>query len=442
MSTSKSTRLPSLNQIAAHMNPASSAPSGLAAPRPRLAASFLRTGSNTSLSTAASTQDSVAVQPPETRSTSPSALTTSPPNEEDPSTPTSESGGDKLTKDKVERLNEISEAIDAATHDANPGANGEGGGVKKSKMPIGYKNVPSLEAITARLAKTRRTISVDGSAMPPEPPLVEDPKTPGVQMKPAEHPLQFGWTIYYDTKAKYPYTPASSLPSSSTPTAPGSAPGTGSADPNAPLSALHPPDTTEYEAGLTIVGEFKTVETFCRYLNWLKPPSQLEKQSNYHLFKSGIKPMWEDPANASGGKWVLTMRNNPTLLDRSWSWLAMALVGEELEEGDEICGAVVSLRGKVDRIQVWTRGKDDVEKLNAIGRRLVKLLDVSEADNIGLEFQYNSDDHPPPNKFITIQALPPTSYRSNFATGPGAPGAAAGGHAATRSMSQFGSGGS
>jgi len=65
----------------------------------------------------------------------------------------------------------------------------------------------------------------------------------------------------------------------------------------------------------------------------------------------------------------------------------MALVGEELEEGDEICGAVVSLRSKVDRIQVWTRGKDDVEKLNGIGKRLVKLLDVSEADNIGLEFQ-------------------------------------------------------
>ncbi len=61
--------------------------------------------------------------------------------------------------------------------------------------------------------------------------------------------------------------------------------------------------------------------------------------------------------------------------------------GEELEENDEICGAVVSLRSKVDRIQVWTRSKDDVEKLNGIGKRLVKLLDVSEVDNIGLEFQ-------------------------------------------------------
>ena len=34
--------------------------------------------------------------------------------------------------------------------------------------------------------------------------------------------------------------------------------------------------------------------------------------------------------------------------------------------------------------------KDDVEKMNSIGRELVKLLDVSEADGIGLEFQVST----------------------------------------------------
>lgn len=112
----------------------------------------------------------------------------------------------------------------------------------------------------------------------------------------------------------------------------------------------------------------------------------------------------------------------------------MALVGEELEDGDEICGAVVSLRSKVDRIQVWTRNKDDVERLNGIGKKLVKLLDVSEADSIGLEFQYNTDDRPLPNKFITIQSMPATSYRSTFGQGPGAGGGGGGGHGRTGSL--------
>jgi translation initiation factor 4E len=147
------------------------------------------------------------------------------------------------------------------------------------------------------------------------------------------------------------------------------------------------PESEEYEAGLTVIGDFDTVESFCRYFNWLKSPSKLEKNSNYHLFKKGIKPMWEDEANANGGKWVLTMKNNPQLLDRCWNWLAMALVGEDMDEGDEICGAVVSLRSKVDRIQLWTRSKEDVERINGIGRKMVKILDVSEADSIGFEFQ-------------------------------------------------------
>lgn len=174
--------------------------------------------------------------------------------------------------------------------------------------------------------------------------------------------------IYHDTKAKAPLSGT-----------------TGESSPNNPLPSVT--ESGAYEAGLTVIGEFDTVESFCRYFNWLKPPSKLERNSNYHLFKVGIKPMWEDPANADGGKWVLTMKGVPLLLDRCWSWLTMAMVGEDFDDGYEICGAVVSLRSKVDRIQLWIRSKDDVERVNSIGRKLVKLLDISEADGVGFEFQ-------------------------------------------------------
>ncbi|KAF8500470.1 eukaryotic translation initiation factor 4E class II [Russula emetica] len=375
-------RLPSLNQLAARIsaNPQSQAANTLAS-RPRLAASLLRTGSQTSLSTTTSLADSVAVNYPITRSTSPGALSTSPPNSTNGSVngdafpPSATAGpGEQLTVEKVERL-----AQETAGLDKHP---------KKAK---GFKNIPTLDAITARYARTR-TLSVDGTAVPPEAEPIEDPQTPGLMTKPPEHPLQHSWTVYHDTKTKIPYTPQTS------------------SDNSYPA----PADSGTYEAGLTTVGEFDTVESYCRYFNWLKPPSKLERNSNYHLFKSGIKPMWEDEANANGGKWVLTMKNNPALLDQCWQWLTMALVGEELDEGDEICGAVVSLRSKVDRIQLWTRSKEDVEKVNSIGRKFVKLLDVSEADGIGLEFQYNTEDRPLPNKFLSIQAVPQSSFRPSF----------------------------
>ena len=33
----------------------------------------------------------------------------------------------------------------------------------------------------------------------------------------------------------------------------------------------------------------------------------------------------------------------------------MALIGEQFEYGDEICGAVLSLRGMQDTIAIWTK---------------------------------------------------------------------------------------
>ncbi|ESK87644.1 eukaryotic translation initiation factor 4e class ii [Moniliophthora roreri MCA 2997] len=391
-----SKRLPSLDQLAAKLSNANATDGASpAVPRPRLPLTALRTSSSTSLNTTTSSADSMSVNPPATRSTSPSALTV---NDDGASTPSTTEGvapppgGDStITADKLEKLQ-------AQQDSATPSPNTQPG-----KRVKGYKNIPSLDAITARLVRAR-TFSIDGSPKPPEPELIEDPKTPGLQMKPPEHPLQHSWTIYHDTKAKVPFTPT-----------PQSADGSAA-------TAFAAADQHEYEAGLTVIGTFTTVEQFCRYFNWLKPPSKLERNSNYHLFKAPIKPMWEDPANANGGKWVLTMKNNPNLLDRCWNWVAMALVGEELEEDqDEICGAVVSLRSKVDRIQVWTRSKEDVEKINGIGRKLVKLLDVGEKDNIGLEFQYNTDDRPLPNKFLSIQAMPPTSSFRSSTFGVGSP---------------------
>ncbi|KAI0826276.1 translation initiation factor eIF4e [Irpex lacteus] len=388
--------MPSLNQLAARINLNPPSTSASSASRPRLAASLLRTGSAVSLNSSAasnvSNADSTAVNVPSTRSTSPAQLSSSPPHSTSV-TPVGD-GGEPLTTEKLDQLNKETED--------NESADGDSKDPKSVPLIRGYKNIPTLDVIRARHMAKARTLSVDGTAKPPDAETFEDPKTPGLYHKAPEHPLEHTWTIYHDCKSKAPYTPAPAP-----------------VDPNGPPSAHIAPDTDEYEAGLTVIGEFDTVESFCRYFNWLKPPSKLERNSNYHLFKTGIKPMWEDEANANGGKWVLTMKNNPQLLDRCWAWLAMALVGEDLDEGDEICGAVVSLRSKVDRIQLWTRSKDDVEKINSIGKKMVKLLDVSEADGIGLEFQYNSDDRPTPNKFLSIQSLPQTAYRSSFHTKPG-----------------------
>jgi ribosomal protein S1 len=33
----------------------------------------------------------------------------------------------------------------------------------------------------------------------------------------------------------------------------------------------------------------------------------------------------------------------------------LGMIGEQFDEGDEICGAVVSVRAKQDKISIWTK---------------------------------------------------------------------------------------
>jgi hypothetical protein len=105
-------------------------------------------------------------------------------------------------------------------------------------------------------------------------------------------------TIYHNTKTKVPYTPMSATESTQHPA---------------------PADSGAYEAGLTTVGEFDTVESYCRYSTGSGRRPSWSATRAINLFKSGIKPMWEK-ANANGAKWVLTMKNDPALLDRCWQW--------------------------------------------------------------------------------------------------------------------------
>ncbi|KAJ3848346.1 translation initiation factor eIF4e [Lentinula lateritia] len=439
-----------------------------AAPRPRLAASILRTTSNASMNSTTRWNDPVAVNPANLRWIA------------NPNTTPGPEGGESLTVDKLDKLNAITGAGSGAsiastlarsyyTEDSVLTSSGPDGPAPplghrdskrdKGKPPVkGYKNIPSLDAITARLANTR-ALSIDGTPKPPEPEMIEDPKTPGAHVMKEEHRLQYSWTLYHDSKAKFPYTPA---PTSANPT--------GAAPPLVPQDRDHSTtsvvtSTSNSPTAASLATSSTSTNTSANFTDPSQPQSQNpfshtpgDYETNLTVIgsftTSPIKPMWEDPANASGGKWVLTMRNNPELLDRCWGWLCMALAGEELEKGgDEICGAVVSLRAKVDRIQVWTRRKDDVEKLNAIGKKLVKLLDVGEQDGIGLEFQSNTEDRGDrergvPSKFLSIQAVSNASFRSTFQGSPlsaaGAPdqhpgaGGPGGGHSHSRSIGGIG----
>ncbi|KAJ6318795.1 hypothetical protein OIU76_014196, partial [Salix suchowensis] len=83
-------------------------------------------------------------------------------------------------------------------------------------------------------------------------------------------------------------------------------------------------------------------------------PSKLPGNADFHLFKDGIEPKWEDPVCASGGKWSVTSSRKDNL-DTMWLETMMALIGEQFDEADEICGVVASVRQRQDKLALWTK---------------------------------------------------------------------------------------
>jgi translation initiation factor 4E len=116
----------------------------------------------------------------------------------------------------------------------------------------------------------------------------------------------------------------------------------------------------DYDHASKRIGAFSSVEDFWALYVRLKPLDALPPVSDYHLFRAGVKPTYEDPANIRGGKWQVRLRKG--IAARIWEDLVLAIIGDQfhgpLAEADtpeELCGAVISIRHTEDVLSVWNR---------------------------------------------------------------------------------------
>ncbi|TMW68617.1 hypothetical protein Poli38472_006085 [Pythium oligandrum] len=142
-------------------------------------------------------------------------------------------------------------------------------------------------------------------------------------------------------------------------------------------------EVESYEKSIKELGDFKTVQGFWQIYNHLVRPNDLPNTLDYHLFKTGIKPMWEDPANRKGGKWMVRVRKG--ISSRYWEDLVLAIVGEQFDVGNEICGAVVSIRYTEDVISLWNRNADNSEACYRIRDTMRKVLNLPQF--VALEYR-------------------------------------------------------
>ncbi|GJP31246.1 hypothetical protein CLOM_g23332 [Closterium sp. NIES-68] len=135
---------------------------------------------------------------------------------------------------------------------------------------------------------------------------------------------------------------------------------------------------SSWGSSLRVIFTFGTVEDFWCLYNNIVQPSKLMNKADMHLFKDGIQPKWEDPKCEKGGSWTIPCSRSKEYLDNTWLHMMLAMIGEQIEEGNDICGAVVSIRTGKDRVALWTKSAGSETIQTSIGKQLKEILGVTE----------------------------------------------------------------
>eukprot|EP01062_Namystynia_karyoxenos_P006742 TRINITY_DN1235_c1_g1_i3.p1 TRINITY_DN1235_c1_g1~~TRINITY_DN1235_c1_g1_i3.p1 ORF type:complete len:802 (+),score=275.50 TRINITY_DN1235_c1_g1_i3:143-2407(+) len=112
-----------------------------------------------------------------------------------------------------------------------------------------------------------------------------------------------------------------------------------------------------YDDCIVELGSFNTVGGYMAYWESLHVHN-LKDHCNLRVFRKGIKPLWEDPHNRDGGKWVV--RGVPKENRRDlWTTMVTALVKGHLcpDNRQTVCGVVLSTRDSGDSMQLWVAGQ-------------------------------------------------------------------------------------
>jgi len=159
---------------------------------------------------------------------------------------------------------------------------------------------------------------------------------------------------------------------------------------------------TSYDKLIEPIAKFSSVEGFWKIYNHLLRPNDFSQVGDYHLFKYPIKPLWEDEANKVGGKWTVKLKKG--LASKCWEDLLFALIGEQFDVENEICGAVVSIRYQEDSISVWNVTSDNNEAKITIQEKLKQIFPEIVHSTMEYKKHYNEQSS-------TKETRP--NYRSN-----------------------------
>lgn len=158
-----------------------------------------------------------------------------------------------------------------------------------------------------------------------------------------------------------------------------------------------PGKTISYSDSTRQIACVETVEAFWQTWARLPQPSELIQRrmvvkdspdgSGYHyvdaimLFRDGVQPQWEDPANAEGGHFQFHFKATaaPGQVDEHWNNLVLGIIGSTIEPADMITGArlVDKLQGARAgnlRLEVWFNSMRDQKAVALLQRNVERCV--------------------------------------------------------------------
>jgi len=152
----------------------------------------------------------------------------------------------------------------------------------------------------------------------------------------------------------------------------------------------HRNDMEDYEKNICKIGVFNDVCGFWSYFHYIPRPTDFffstkrnrglvggRSVVSYSIFRSGISPKWEDPVAREGGEWRIRRFKNLMELDDVWETVVLLVLGNSLENSDNILGVRVvdsshpETSKAMYNVEIWF---DKMEHAEAIQKSIGKYM--------------------------------------------------------------------
>lgn len=136
-----------------------------------------------------------------------------------------------------------------------------------------------------------------------------------------------------------------------------------------------------YEARLTEISCFNTMEDFLKSYLYLKPIYEIDRNNDIGIFKKGYQPLWESCPDS--GFWFYRFKRTDDEKDINYKWekIIFALIGEQFDEVN-ILGAVLSIRGRETIIELWFNYFGYEKIKNKVAKVFREILSIDSGETV------------------------------------------------------------